>query len=134
MGYPIGVDADNRGDIGLTSAAYSPQGIPSVYIVGPTGRIVFQSNEIEDAGKELAKLLWGKVEPRLWRRTTVPIVSGSHGLTPEGSRRTASRGRRPKERTRSQECTSWRGARIDHVFDLHEHPLSRRICNPPTRR
>jgi len=57
MTYLIGLDLADKSGLGASAAAYVPQGIPTVYVIGPNGRIASESNEVADAVKTIDKLL-----------------------------------------------------------------------------
>jgi thiol-disulfide isomerase/thioredoxin len=57
--YPIGMDIPEPGGIGKNHVAFGPNGIPHVMVVDANGKVVSDSNEIEDAERVIKKLLNG---------------------------------------------------------------------------
>jgi thiol-disulfide isomerase/thioredoxin len=55
--YPIALDSPDATGLGSSAFAYQPKGWPTVYVIAPNGRILVESNDIEDAVKAVEKLV-----------------------------------------------------------------------------
>lgn len=55
--YQNAIDADEDLKVGKTARAYGPTGIPHMFLIDPSGRIVVDTNDVEEIEKALEKVL-----------------------------------------------------------------------------